>query len=346
MLFKGIMMQSLQAQIKEYLKKLDALLVAHYYQCDEVVEIADTIGDSLELARKASQSPHSTIVFCGVAFMGQSVKVLAPQKRVIMPKLACCSMARMIDDDYFDESMRILKQAGLQESDIFPITYINSNASIKAKVGKMGGVCCTSSNALKIFEYALQTNKKIFFLPDRCLGINLADKKGLKSCVLSKATKDEILQSQVICYDGYCSVHQIFSVKDIEFYRNRYKNILIVSHPECDPSVIQQSDFVGSTSQIIQFVESLDKNQSVAIATEANLVNRLRKDSKNIFVLSRNEIPQCPTMNETSLPDVLRVLEAFSENGSNLFKSMNEVIIPSDVAKYAKIALYRMLELS
>lgn len=336
---------SVQDQIKQHLKNLDALLVAHYYQRDEVLELADLSGDSLELAKKASLSPHSLIVFCGVAFMGQSVKVLAPQKRVIMPKVACCSMAKMIDDEYFDRSIDTLNQAGIKKEDIFPITYINSNASVKAKVGKMGGVVCTSSNASKIFDYALQTNKKIFFLPDRCLGLNLARKNNLKSCVLGQASKEEIIDSAVICYDGFCSVHQLFTTKDIAFFRQRYKDILIITHPECDPSVVAQSDFVGSTSQIIEFVKNLDPNQAVAVGTEFNLVNRLRSGSKNTFVLS-STIPQCPTMNETTLQDVLLVLESFTQNKSDLFKSMNEIIIPSDVAKYAKIALDRMLELS
>lgn len=336
----------LQEEILSHVERLDALLVAHFYQKDEVVEIAHASGDSLELAKIAKESPHSTIVFCGVAFMGQSVKVLSPNKRVIMPKLACCSMARMIDDSYFDSNIEMIKQAGIREDDIFPITYINSNASVKAKVGRMGGVVCTSSNAQKIFDFALAQNKKIFFMPDRCLGINLANKNGLKSCIIGEASAKEILESDVLVYNGFCSVHQIFSVDDIEAYRREYKDILIVSHPECSPEVVERSDFVGSTSQIIKFVESLDKNIPVAIATESNLVNRLRRGSNNTFILSRNEIPQCPTMNETSLPDILRVLESFDSNGSDMFKSMNEVVIPNEVAKYAKIALDRMLELS
>ncbi len=337
---------TIQEKIRKYLKNLDALLVAHLYQKDEVIEIADIVGDSLELARKASVSPHTTIIFCGVAFMGQSVKILAPSKRVIMPKLACCSMAKMIDDEYYDKNLEILNMAGITKDDIFPITYINSSASIKAKVGEMGGVVCTSSNADKIFDYAIKMNKKIFFLPDRCLGTNLANKKGLKSCVLGEATKAQIIESDVVCYNGYCSVHQVFTINDIKSYRQQYEGIVIVSHPECTPSVVQQSDFVGSTSQIINFVESLDTNIPVAVATEYNLVNRLRRDSHNTFVLSRKEIPQCPTMNETTLPDILRVLESFEENGSPLFKSMNEVIVPHDVAKYAKKALDKMLELT
>lgn len=335
----------MKEQIKDLLKQLDALLVAHFYQKDEIVDLATFSGDSLELAKAASLAKENLIIFCGVSFMGQSVKILAPQKRVIMPKLACCSMAKMIDEYAYQKNLDIILDSGIKKEDIFPITYINSSAAVKAEVGKMGGVVCTSSNAETIFKYALDSNKKIFFLPDRCLGQNLSDKFNLKSCVLGYASSEEIKNADVLCFDGFCSVHQLFSVNDVKFYREKYKDILIVVHPECDPSVVKMADFVGSTSQIIKFVKSLPKSQAVAVGTEFNLVNRLRPESNNTFVLS-SSIPMCPTMNETSLKDILLVLEAAKENKSSLFKSMNEVIIPNDVAKYAKIALDKMLELS
>lgn len=331
----------MQARIKELLKKHDVLLVAHYYQRDEVVEIADLSGDSLELAKKASCSPHQNVLFCGVGFMGQSVKILAPQKRVFMPRIACCSMARMIDDTYFDKSIAKLKEYGI--SDIFPVTYINSNAEVKAKVAELNGVVCTSANAAKIMDYALAQNKKIFFLPDRCLGQNLAAQNGLKSAVLGVDSKEKILESEIICYDGFCSVHQLFTPEDIDFYREKYEGILVAVHPECTPEVVKKADFVGSTSQIIQYVQNLKPNQKVVVGTEFNLVNRLRKPHngiQNTFVLSSTK-PECPTMNETTLQDVLSVLEAL-ESG----KPYNEILLSQEVAIKAKKALDKMLELS
>lgn len=328
-------------RIKELLGDLDALLVAHYYQRDEVVEIADLTGDSLELSRKASASEKSKIIFCGVGFMGQSVKILAPNKRVFMPKIACCSMARMIDASYFDTSIAQLKDYGITE--VFPVTYINSNAEVKAKVAQLGGVVCTSSNASKILQYALGQNKKIFFLPDYCLGQNLARENGLKSAVLGVDSKEKIKDADVICYHGFCSVHQLFSVKDIDFYRAKYPGILIVVHPECQPEVVEKADFVGSTSQIIKYVQELDYNQKVAIGTEFNLVNRLRKPIngvQNTFVLSSTK-PECPTMNETTLEDVLRCLEGIKESAP-----LNEILLEAEIAMQAKKALDKMLELS
>ena len=331
----------MQARIKELLKKHDVLLVAHYYQRDEVVEIADLSGDSLELAKKASCSPHQNVLFCGVVFMGQSVKILSPSKRVFMPKIACCSMARMIDDTYFDKSIEKLKEYGINE--IFPVTYINSNAEVKAKVAELGGVVCTSANAVKIMDYALKQKKKIFFLPDRCLGQNLAMQNGLKSAVLGVDSKEVVLEADVICYDGFCSVHQLFTPEDIDFYREKYEGILVAVHPECTPEVVKKADFVGSTSQIIQYVQNLKPNQKVVVGTEFNLVNRLRKPHngiQNTFVLSSTK-PECPTMNETTLQDVLSVLEAL-ESG----KPYNEILLSQEVAIKAKKALDKMLELS
>ena len=336
-------MQELQNKIKDLLHKLDGLLVAHYYQKDEVVALADLCGDSLELSHKASMSEKNLIVFCGVAFMGQSVKVLAPHKRVIMPRLACCSMARMIDSEYFDESIALLESYGLSQEQIFPITYINSNADVKAKVAQMGGLVCTSANASKIFDFAKAQNKKIFFLPDRCLGENLAKADNKKSSLLRVDSKQKVLDSDVICYDGFCSVHQLFTPEDVAFYRNKFEDIKIVVHPECDPSVVDLADFVGSTSQIIKYVQDLPLEQKVAVGTEFNLVNRLRpkfEGKQTTFVLSSSK-PQCPTMNETTLQDVYDVLLAYEDN-----KPINEVFLDSEVQKWAKIALDRMLELS
>lgn len=330
-------------EIKDLLHKLDGLLVAHYYQKDEIVAIAQLCGDSLELSRKASMSEKNLIVFCGVAFMGQSVKVLAPQKRVIMPRLACCSMARMIDSDYYDESITLLESYGIAKDSILPITYINSNADVKAKVAQMGGLVCTSANAHRIFDFALAQGKKIFFLPDRCLGENLARAAGKSSALLRNDSADKIKAAQVICYDGFCSVHQLFTKADIDFYRAKFNDIKIAVHPECDPSVVENADFVGSTSQIITYVQSLPLKQKVAVGTEFNLVNRLRpkyNGTQTTFVLSASK-PQCPTMNETTLEDVRDVLLAYEDG-----KPINEVFLDTETQKWAKIALDRMLELS
>ena len=327
--------EELKEKINEYKKKLSVTVVAHFYQRDEVFEIGDITGDSLELAQKTRDDSSEFVVFCGVGFMGQSVKVLSPNKRVVMPKAACCAMATMIDGMQFDASVKALNEAGVPNENILPITYINSNADVKAKVGKMGGMVCTSSNAKKIITTALEEGKKILFVPDRCLGQNIANQMGLVSCVLGDGTNPA--DADIICYNGFCSVHQLFSVDDIAFYRKKYPGILIVVHPECDPAICDAADFVGSTSQIIKYIKELPEEQKVAVGTEFNLVNRLR--AKNTYVLSSTK-PECPTMNETTLKDVYDVLRSIDEG-----EPLNEIFIDEETQSWAKIALERMMAL-
>jgi quinolinate synthase len=305
---------------------------------DEVFQMADITGDSLELAKKTFASKEEFVVFCGVAFMGESVKVLNPKKRVLMPKMACCSMAQMIDGNYYDKSIEVLQKSGVAKDDLLPITYINSSAEVKAKVGEMGGLVCTSSNAESIITNALKSGKKILFVPDRCLGQNIANKMGLKSSVVSIfEDSGNHSDSDVICYDGFCSVHQLFTKEDVEFYREKYPDILVAVHPECDPEIVNMSDFVGSTSQLIKYITALPPEQKVAVGTEFNLVNRIRPE--NTFVLSSTK-PECPTMNETTLEDLYKTLKSI-EDGEPFF----EVELDEKVQKNAQLALQRMLDL-
>jgi len=324
-----------KVEILRLKEKLPVTIVGHFYQRDEVFELADITGDSLELARKCQADSNPWVVFCGVGFMGQSVKVIAPEKRVLMPKVACCAMARMIDASYFDESVQYMVDRGIKKEDILPITYINSDATVKAKVGEMGGLVCTSSNAYKIIQKGLESGKKILFVPDRCLGQNFANAMGLKSCVIGEGECDP-KEADIICFNGFCSVHQLFTVDDIKFYRQKYPDILVAVHPECDPSVVKEADFVGSTSQLIKYVKELPEDQKVVVGTEYNLVNRLRE--KNTYVLSATK-PECPTMNETTLEDLYRVLKSIEDN-----QPINEIFVNDEVIKYAKLALDRMLE--
>ena len=324
-------------EIERLKSKLDVTVVAHYYQRDEVFEMGDIVGDSLELARKSRDANSKWIVFCGVGFMGQSVKIIAPHKRVLMPKVACCAMARMIDAVYFEDSVKYMEDHGIAREAILPITYINSSAEVKAKVGEMGGIVCTSSNAFQIIERGLESGKKILFVPDRCLGQNFANSMGLQSCVIGEGECDP-QKADIICFNGFCSVHQYFTVEDITFYRERYPGIKIAVHPECDPKIVEAADFSGSTSQLIKYITGLDPEQKVAVGTEYNLVNRLRPN--NTFVLSSTK-PECPTMNETTLEDLYLVLKSIEDEDP-----INEIALDEHTTLYAALALERMLEIS
>ena len=324
-------------EINKLKNQLDVTIVAHFYQKDEVFDMADIVGDSLELAKKAMAATTKNIVFCGVGFMGESVKVLSPEKRVLMPKIACCAMAKMIDVEYFNENLKLLNDAGISNDDILPITYINSSAAVKAAVGKMGGFVCTSSNAFKIIEKGLTSGKKIFFVPDRCLGQNFANQIGLKSAVIGIDPIEDVKDSDIICYNGFCSVHQLFTVEDIEFYKEKYPDIIVAVHPECDVKVVDKADFVGSTSQLIKYItEDISPEQKIVVGTEYNMVNRLR--DKNTYILSSTK-PECPTMNETTLEDLYNTLKSIENETYE-----NEIVVDEDVVKYASIALNRMFE--
>lgn len=327
---------AIKEQIQELKRSLNVSIVAHFYQKDEVFEMADFTGDSLELAKWAAKDEKPNLIFCGVGFMGQSVKILAPEKRVMMPKIACCAMAKMIDAQQYDYNVKILNEAGIPNENIMPVTYINSSAEVKARVGQMGGIVCTSSNAKGIITKALESGKKILFVPDRCLGQNIAIQMGLKSAVVGDRSVDP-KDADILCYNGFCSVHQLFEVSDVEFYREKFPGIKIVTHPECKPEVCAVSDFVGSTSQIIKYINELPLDQKVAVGTEYNLVQRLRKE--NTYVLSATK-PECPTMNETTLGDLHRTLLSIKDNSFE-----NEITIDDETRKWSKIALERMFEL-
>ncbi|PUE65345.1 quinolinate synthase NadA [Arcobacter lacus] len=327
----------LKEEIKKLKEELDVTLVAHFYQRDEVFELADITGDSLELAKKVMNTNTKFVVFCGVGFMGESVKIMSPEKRVLMPKVACCAMARMIDEGYFEQNLKKINEAGIPNENILPITYINSSARVKARVGMMGGMVCTSSNAYKIIEKGLKSGKKIFFVPDRCLGQNFAKSLNLKSAVVGDGS--DLKEADIICYNGFCSVHQQFSTDDIDFYREKFPDILIAVHPECDPSVCDKADFVGSTSQLITYIKSLDPEQKIAVGTEFNMVNRLR--TKNTYILSSTK-PECPTMNETTLEDVYRTLKSIKDDS---ISKETEIYVDEETIKWAKVALERMFEL-
>jgi len=320
-------------EIKSLIKKHNLTIAAHYYEKDEIFELADLTGDSLELAKKTG-ALKTPLVFCGVKFMGESAKILNPEIDVYMPRLADCSMARMAQEEKVEENIKTLKENGI---DFIPITYINSTAKTKAIVAQNGGLTCTSSNAQKIIEWALAQKKKIFFLPDKNLGRNIASRLGISAKIIGDEKWQE---ATMICFDGHCSVHQLFMPEHVEFYKERYPDIKIVVHPECSPEVVKLADFAGSTSQILKYVKE-NPTTPMAIGTEFNFVNRMKKEiNPNIYILSSTK-PECPSMNETTLEELYKLLKAIDEE-----KEYNKIEVDDETAENAKKALQRMMELS
>jgi quinolinate synthase len=232
----------------------------------------------------------------------------------------------------FDEAIKHLEEKNV---DFIPVVYVNSTAEIKAKVANHGGLTCTSSNAKKIVEWVLSQDKKVFFLPDKNLGTNIAKMIGKTASLVGE---EGFENADIICYDGLCSVHQLFEVSDVEFYKEKYDDILVVAHPEAKPEVCDLCDFVGSTSQLLNYIENLPPEQKVAVGTEYNFVKRLKHP--NTFVLSSTK-PECPSMNETTIKELYDLMVAIDEG-----KPYNEIIVDKDVAEGARISLERMMELS
>ncbi len=320
-------------EIKKLIKKHNIIIAAHYYEKNEIFDLADLTGDSLELAKKTINL-NNPLIFCGVKFMGESAKILNPNIDVYMPRLADCSMARMATEEKVKHDINLLKQNNI---DFIPITYINSTAKTKAIVAQNGGLTCTSSNAQKIIKWALSQNKKIFFLPDKNLGRNIAYKFGVSTKVIGEENWQD---ATVICFDGHCSVHQLFRVEHVEFYKEKFPDIKIVLHPECSPEVVKLADFVGSTSQILSYVKA-HPNDKIAIGTEINFVYRMKKEiNPNIYILSSTK-PECPSMNETTVKELYKLLKAIDEG-----KDYNKIEVDKETAEYAKTALQRMMKLS
>jgi len=319
-------------EVKKLKEKIGVTIVAHYYQKDEVFYSADLVGDSFKLAKDAKNLTNP-LIFCGVKFMGESAKILNPDIPVYMPRYANCSMAEMGKEGAVLADFGELEKRGI---DFLPILYINSSARLKGLVGERGGATCTSSSAKKIVQWALEQGKKVYFLPDKNLGRNIANQMGLKGAVIGESGWEE---ADIICFDGHCSVHQLFLPEHIQFYRERYPGIEIVVHPECRPDVVSEADFVGSTSQILEYVR---KNPStpMAIGTEANFVRRMKQEINPQIYLLSSTIPLCPSMNETSIEDLYHLLRELEKGGK-----MPEVEVDREVALNARKALEKMIEI-
>lgn len=261
-------------------KEKDAIILAHYYVDKDIQEIADYIGDSFYLAKKATELKESTIIMAGVYFMGESVKILNPDKKVLMPDiLADCPMAHMI-------SVEEIKKTKEKYDDIAVVTYINSTAEIKA----YSDVCVTSSNALKIVNNLPEKN--IFFIPDRNLGNYI---------------KEQLPEKNIILNNGYCPVHEKI---DYNYLKNRKDNIKVLAHPECRKEVLEVADYIGSTSNIIEEAKKYDE---MIIATEEGIFTELEKRYPNKKFYKLKDETICHDMKKQSVEKIINVLK----NGGN-----------------------------
>ena len=321
------------------------VLLGHHYQRREIVQLADFRGDSFELCRAAANQPEAEfIVFCGVRFMVESARVLArPEQRVYHPnERAGCPMADMANSHLVEGAWEDLEKRGLAGGTI-PVTYMNSDAELKAFTGRNGGIVCTSSNAHRVFEWAFARGERIIFYPDEHLGRNVANGMGLPReqvlvydprHELGGLTEEQFRNSKVLLWKGYCHVHTHFTTAHIDEARRKWPGVYVMAHPECTEEVVGASDFAGSTSQMCKKVEEAPAGAKFAIATEINMIHRLAYDhpGKEVHTLSRSLCPNMYRVNLYNLFDTVRDLE-----------NADEVVLPEAVLRDAKLALDRML---
>jgi quinolinate synthase len=295
------------AEINRLKKKSEAIILVHNYQRPEIYEVADFVGDSFELAKKASSLKNvKRIVFCGVDFMAESTAILNPDKEVYLPAQgARCPMAAMVD-------VASLNKLQAQFPKAVTVCYVNTNAEIKA----LSDVCCTSSNAVKIVKSL--PRKEIIFVPDKNLALYVAS---------------QVPEKRIIPLEGYCYVHQQFTARDVREAKQNYPHAKIIAHPECVLDVIKLADAVCSTSQMIDYAEKSEAGEFIVL-TEVGMTERLKKEVSNKIFLTPPRI--CLHMKKNSL-ELIR--------DSLLFKQYL-ITVPDKVAEKARAALERMLEIA
>nr|WP_216077790.1 quinolinate synthase NadA [Isoptericola sediminis] len=336
-----------------------AFVLGHHYQRDEVIDFADVTGDSFKLAQRAAARPEAEfVIFCGVHFMAESADILtADTQQVVLPDMAAgCSMADMAEISQVEEAWEVLADAGVA-GDTVPVTYMNSSAAIKAFTGRHGGTVCTSSNAQVALRWAFDQvggvdgTGKVLFLPDQHLGRNTAVNQlglSLDDCVVFDPRKPnggltdaELRDARMILWRGHCSVHGRFSVQNVEAIRAKAPDVNVMVHPECRHEVVAAADRVGSTEYIIKALDAAEPGSTWAIGTELNLVRRLARahPDKQVHYLD-STVCFCSTMNRIDLPHLVWAMESLAEG-----RVVNRIVVDSDDAHWARVALDQMLAL-
>ncbi|MCL7746961.1 quinolinate synthase NadA [Halalkalibacter alkaliphilus] len=349
--YKEMSIEDKKERIKQIKQQLGSKLFipGHHYQRDEVIEFADVTGDSLQLAQLSKTNRDAEyIVFCGVHFMAETADMLTTDNQhVILPDLkAGCSMADMADIAQTEHAWgELQKQFG---DTILPLTYVNSTAAIKAFCGRNGGATVTSSNAKAMVQWAFTQKQRLLFLPDQHLGRNTAYDLGIKLDEMAVwdpiarelVCEGPIEQVKVILWKGHCSVHEKFTVGQIEELRQNSPNTNIIVHPECTFDVVQAADLNGSTHYIIETIKNAEPGSSWAVGTEMNLVNRLAQQhpDKNVFSLNSTMCP-CLTMNRIDLDHLLWSLEEIIEGRLHF-----PITVDEQTTLEGNLALQRMLD--
>jgi quinolinate synthase len=374
--YKSLSNDTLAARIQAVRNRMGKrlLILGHHYQQDEVIALADLRGDSYRLSQLAAENGDCrAIAFCGVHFMAETADILAnrPEKLaerggghpppagrvpVILPDMAAgCSMADMAAIEQIEDAWDQLGEV-IDTEDLTPVTYINSAASLKAFVGRHGGIVCTSSNARAAIEWAFartghrSKSGRVMFFPDQHLGRNTALGMGIPieqmpvwdpyAEALGSNSAEQLEQSRVILWKGHCSVHQMFRPEHVRLFREKHPGIKILVHPECPREVFELADESGSTGKIIKTVEAAPPGTKWAIGTELHLVNRLKQEhpEQEIHFLSP-VVCMCATMYRINLAHLCWSLENLSAG-----TPVNVIEVDEETARWSLVALERMLE--
>jgi quinolinate synthase len=297
----------LTKSIRRLKQRRGAVILAHNYQRGEVQDIADFVGDSLELSQKAAKTDAEVIVFCGVYFMAETASIICPGRTVLLPELSAgCPMANMITAKGLREKKGTLPGVPV-------VCYINSFAEVKAE----SDICCTSSNALKVIQ-SLEADE-ILFVPDQYLGSYIAGKTAKK----------------IHLWPGYCPTHTHIQAKDIISCRQKYPGAAVIVHPECRPDVVATADEVLSTGGMCRFARGTDVKE-IIVGTEAGILHRLRKENPDKTFIPVSERAVCPNMKLTTLESVLLSLQDMS----------SQVKVPEDIRIKARTSIDKMLEIA
>lgn len=295
---------SIKNQIINYKKKNNSIILAHNYQLPEIQEVADYVGDSLDLAMKATESKAENIIFCGVSFMAESAKILNPEKNVVIPDFdAKCPMAQKVDKNLLEKIMK-------ENIDSEVVSYINTTADIKS----ISDICCTSSNGINVVKSL--KSKKIIFVPDKNLGMYI---------------QKNVPEKDMIIWPGICPTHNKIHKNHIINLKNKYRNAEVLVHPECRPDVIEISDYALSTNGMVNYVKNSSKNEFI-IGTEKDLCYRLKKENpKKVFYPIKTAI--CPNMKKITIDKLL----------NSVIKNKPKVLIEKEILKKSIKPLKRML---
>lgn len=299
------MNQDLQEKIAKLKKERNAIILAHYYQRAELQEIADYIGDSFGLAKQAAETDADVILFCGVHFMGESAKILSPNKTVLIPdERAGCPMADMVD-------AKGLRELKAKHPNAKVVAYVNTSAEVKAETD----ICCTSSNAVKVIQSI--DAEEIIWVPDRNLGHYVS----------------QFTDKQMIIWEGYCNTHDNVRAQDVIDMKNKYQQAPVVVHPECRPEVVELADHVASTAGILQYCRESNEKEFI-IGTEMGIEYMLKKQNPDKVFHFASKLLICPNMKVNNLKKAYRALETLEP----------QIHVDKEIADKAKLSLERMLE--